>query len=522
MVKKRTIMVADDDENIRLVLNKYLTAKGFEIIEAEDGEEALDLIENKKNIPDIIILDIMMPGKNGFEVCEHLRNHKVFSMIPILMLTALSTPESVIKGLSLGADDYIKKPFNLEELYIRIKNIISKGTISETLKKVNSEYKKIATEFEKEKGASIDKLTKLPILPALFENLRKKYDKGFYIVYIDTDEILKYEKIFNWKIIDDYIYKISKSINEFVDKNCAETLISVRKVYAGDFILFFSQKDQEGQFNIEKLKKNLIETTRKNFPNFSEYQNFFYITGHQFEKDKNVRFEREIYRNIFTLLKKIADEKDKYYEYIRLSVISGNFDLKNEEIKSIDNEKIGYAVKFIVEGTKIIEIFRFCNDAKKIREMYIAIIEKMMTNFTGEANFFIPIHKLAVNEDMIFTIREKKLPKNYIFTFDDIDVANNILSYREQIEMLKYLGHKIAIFNYGTIASNLDTIMAIQPDYVFLHQLLTEDIEKNYIKQDLVKSLINLQNKLNVKIVGNNNNREIQKNIGVKYFREGL
>ena len=105
-VKK--ILIADDEPDILEILSFNLTAEGYEIITAKNGDEALD--KAKQHMPDLIILDVMMPGKNGIEVCNILRSQPVFNPILIIFLTAMADESAEIKGLETGADDYITKP----------------------------------------------------------------------------------------------------------------------------------------------------------------------------------------------------------------------------------------------------------------------------------------------------------------------------------------------------------------------------------------------------------------------------
>ena len=117
------ILVADDDTNIRRILNVRLSFMGYEVLSAENGEEALDMFDRYN--PDAIILDVMMPKLDGFRVCQILRKT---SKVPIIMLTALTDVADRISGLDLGADDYIVKPFSLKELDTRIRNIVRRKT----------------------------------------------------------------------------------------------------------------------------------------------------------------------------------------------------------------------------------------------------------------------------------------------------------------------------------------------------------------------------------------------------------
>ena len=116
------ILVVDDDDRIRDLLKDYLTKNNHMVSTAENANEAKTKIEHFKF--DIIILDVMMPGQNGYELTKEIKKHL---KIPIILLTAKGEVEKRIKGLELGADDYIGKPFEPKELLLRIKNIIEKN-----------------------------------------------------------------------------------------------------------------------------------------------------------------------------------------------------------------------------------------------------------------------------------------------------------------------------------------------------------------------------------------------------------
>lgn len=113
------ILVVEDDVALSQMLTTYLERRGFDVWVASRGREALRLAY--KSRPALVILDIMMPGMNGWQACERLRE---LSDVPIIMLTAKAEERDVLKGFQLGADDYVKKPFSLEELYARIRAVL--------------------------------------------------------------------------------------------------------------------------------------------------------------------------------------------------------------------------------------------------------------------------------------------------------------------------------------------------------------------------------------------------------------
>jgi two-component system, OmpR family, response regulator CpxR len=119
------VLIIDDDEELCELVSEYLTVEGFEVTAVHDGESGLQLA--RKNIHDLVILDVMLPRKNGFDVLRELRPD---SKIPVLMLTARGEDMERIVGLEIGADDYLPKPFNPRELVARLRAILRRVQIS--------------------------------------------------------------------------------------------------------------------------------------------------------------------------------------------------------------------------------------------------------------------------------------------------------------------------------------------------------------------------------------------------------
>lgn len=116
------ILIVEDDEDIVELLTYWFSREGFGLQSATTGEEALELIE--ENTPDLVILDIMLPGINGFEVAKLLKNHINYSEIPIIMLTAKTEEPDMLAGYETGADDYVTKPFSPRILAARVRAVL--------------------------------------------------------------------------------------------------------------------------------------------------------------------------------------------------------------------------------------------------------------------------------------------------------------------------------------------------------------------------------------------------------------
>lgn len=120
------VLMVDDEARMRKLVKDFLTVKGFQVIEAEDGEQAVDIFFQQKDIA-LIILDVMMPRMDGWEVCKTIRQ---YSQVPIIMLTARSEERDELQGFKLGVDEYISKPFSPKILVARVEAILRRSNVA--------------------------------------------------------------------------------------------------------------------------------------------------------------------------------------------------------------------------------------------------------------------------------------------------------------------------------------------------------------------------------------------------------
>lgn len=118
------ILVADDEDDVRDLVVYRLSRSGYDVVEARDGEEALQLAA--RTAPDLAVLDVMMPKVDGYEVTRRLRGDAATSRIPVILLTSRSQESDVSQGFEVGADDYLKKPFDPDELTARVRALLAR------------------------------------------------------------------------------------------------------------------------------------------------------------------------------------------------------------------------------------------------------------------------------------------------------------------------------------------------------------------------------------------------------------
>jgi two-component system alkaline phosphatase synthesis response regulator PhoP len=130
-VDRKRILVVDDEIYIVHILEFSLTMEGYSVLTASDGEEALRIIEQER--PDLVVLDIMMPKLDGYEVCRRLRQDEQFRSLPVILLSAKGRPIDREAGLSAGADDYITKPFSPRKLLEKMRELLDRQELKKAV-----------------------------------------------------------------------------------------------------------------------------------------------------------------------------------------------------------------------------------------------------------------------------------------------------------------------------------------------------------------------------------------------------
>ncbi|MCY1721418.1 response regulator transcription factor [Prolixibacteraceae bacterium Z1-6] len=211
MEQKTKLLLAEDDENLGLLLKEYLVAKGFDADLYPDGEAAYKGF--MKEHYDICILDVMMPKKDGFTLAKDIKI--VNSEIPVLFLTAKNMKEDVLEGFKLGADDYITKPFSMEELIMRIEAILRR-TSQEGQASTQQVFTlgKFTFDTRKQTLSEGDESVKLTtkesdLLKLLCQNANKVLERNYALKSIWIDD-----NYFNARSMDVYITKLRKHLKE--------------------------------------------------------------------------------------------------------------------------------------------------------------------------------------------------------------------------------------------------------------------------------------------------------------------
>ncbi len=207
MSKLISIILAEDEPSLGQIIKESLETRNFKVFLATNGEEALELYQ--KESVELLVLDVMMPKKDGFTLAKEIR--AVNADIPIIFLTAKSQTNDVVEGFCVGGNDYLKKPFSMEELIVRIHNLLNRSTASKKEQSTqvgayNFDFQKQTLQFEE---AEVINLThrEAQLLFHLLKNKNQVLDRSFVL-----KELWGNDDFFNARSMDVFITKLRKKL----------------------------------------------------------------------------------------------------------------------------------------------------------------------------------------------------------------------------------------------------------------------------------------------------------------------
>jgi two-component system, OmpR family, response regulator len=207
MEEKRTqILLAEDDSNLSMLLEEYLNLKGYDVSLFNNGEDALEGF--RENEFDICLLDVMMPKMDGFMLAARIK--KINPETPIIFLTAKSMKEDKIEGFNIGADDYITKPFSMEELLARIKAVLRRTKISNDVEPISYQIGNFYFDYDKQTLKINDEVTKLTTKETELLRLLCKHKNKVLEREVALNAVWGNDSYFNARSMDVFITKLRK------------------------------------------------------------------------------------------------------------------------------------------------------------------------------------------------------------------------------------------------------------------------------------------------------------------------
>ena len=210
----KTVLVVDDDPNVGLLISAVLKKFNYSVVTLYSGEEVLRFLDGDK--PDLILMDLRMPGLDGYALCKRIRDNPDTHDLPIIILSGVSEVDAKVNTIELGADDFITKPFDVRELRARINRILKR----------------------KSNDVSLNPLTHLPGSPAIEEDVLKRMASGtpFAFAYIDADNFKAYNDVYGYAKGDTVIKHIASVLSDAAKAHAARDYF-LGHVGGDDFVL---------------------------------------------------------------------------------------------------------------------------------------------------------------------------------------------------------------------------------------------------------------------------------------------
>ena len=389
---KVTILIADDEPTNRLVARIALQKEGYNLIEAVNGIEAIQ--KAKEFIPDVILMDAMMPEIDGFQAIKEIKQIKELQNIPILMITALDSKEDKIKAFESGANDYLNKPFDMQELILRVRSFV-----------------KMRYLYLQNLKARIDPSYNLPNLEALRDEVEKSiYPTGLFFQIKEYESLVYLYGIEGTKVIlKDMLNDISKL---FTDKK-------IFVISEDRFAIFW---DNDGEIELEYLE---------------------YFAQRLYKNVNAKTFGNDIFKNDIKITVVASSVKDNFVQVSLLSLkdavgknqaclIANN--IYQEMTKNIENTiKMIEFIDKAIENNRIVPVYQAIMDAKtkKIQKYECLVRIKKEDGSLMSPFFFLDIAKQSDQYDIITRIMISKTfeymkDKEYEFSINlsSIDIEN--------------------------------------------------------------------------------------------------
>jgi EAL domain-containing protein (putative c-di-GMP-specific phosphodiesterase class I)/CheY-like chemotaxis protein len=513
-MSRPVVLIADDDEEVALLLRTYLKPLECEILTARDGEEALAVAQAR--LPDAVLLDVIMPKRSGWEVCQALKAVQRTSGIGVILVTGRGDVKDRLTGLQVGADDYLVKPFNRDEVVKRVRAV---------LERPREEHHDVARAGRSAIEAMlIDRATSLPSLPLVLDRAKEMLieQSEIGIVYVDIEQFESIESEYGWAFFDELLYYVGQIISAEAKEKFPSSTVTCHRVGGSSFYVFFETRGQDlSEENksvrvAQDLRQKLIDSTLRRFPNLHAEQLGFFIGTARIDYSPQIRLERQLYAGMRTAADAVRDA-----EQLRKKQLTRELrDIIRRKRVTTLFQPIVWAKDSTVFGYEILTrgpagssfrnsdmLFSFAREAKLAWALEAIALEGAMTRLKQmdlrDRKFLLNLEAEMFGESE-FRIHEmvsyfSEHPGHFVFELTERAAIEDYAQFRELLSEFRAKGIEVAIDDAGSGYASLEAIAAIAPDYLKITKSLVSTLADEPIKQDLVKMLIELAGKINSK-----------------------
>ncbi len=509
MSERPVVLIADDNDDVVLLLKTYLRPLECEFLTAKDGEEALAVAQTR--LPDVVLLDVMMPKRSGWEVCQALKAVQRTAHIAVVLVTGRGDVKDRLTGLQVGADDYLVKPFNRDEVTRRIQALIERRPTS------HPEAVAARTAVE---SLLLDRATGLRTVPMVMDRLKEVLieQSELGIVFIDIEQFEAIEAEYGWAFFDEFLRRAGEVLVEQARTRFRNATVATHRVGGSSFFIFFETSGQDLsqetalEVSSNDMRQALIAAMRERFPTMQSGQIGFFVGTARIDYRPQIRLERQIYQGMQIAADAVRDAEQarkrqltrELRDIIRRKRVTTLF---QPIVRAGDQTIFGYEVLTRGPANSSFRnsdmLFSFAREAnlawalesislesalRRLREMDFSN-RKFLLNLEAEmfAESEFRIH------DMVAFFAENR--GHFVFELTERAAIEDYVTFRRLLDEFRDKGIEVAIDDAGSGYASLEAIAALSPDYLKITKSLISTLGREPIKQDLVRMLVDLASK---------------------------
>ena len=514
MTDRPVLLIADDDDDVVRLLRLFLRPLDCEILTAKDGEEALAIAQER--LPDVVLLDVMMPKRSGWEVCQALKAMQRTADIPVVLSTARGDVKDRLTGLQLGADDYLVKPFNRDEVIKRIGALLDKRR--------RASVPPAESTAHLAENVLFDRATGLPTVPMVLDRLKEVLiDQGqIGIIFIDIEQFEAIEAEYGWAFFDEFLRRAAEIITAEAQPRFPNAVVAANVVGGSSFFIFFPTRERPREPSLDsianELRQKLVDTMRQRFPTMQQGQIGFFVGAVCIEYRPPIRLERQIYHGMQIASDAVRDEEQhrkrqltrELRDIIRRKRVTTLF---QPIVRAREGTVFGYEI--LTRGPAHSSfrnsdmLFAFARETKlawALEEISLDEALKRLRSFDfSDRKFLLNLEAEMFEEsefrihDMIAFFSEHR--GHFVFELTERAAIEDYAVFRRLLDEFRAKGIEMAIDDAGSGYASLEAIASLAPDYLKVTKGLVSTLAAEPIKQDLVKMLVELSGKIGAKTI---------------------
>ncbi|MGH9456816.1 MAG: EAL domain-containing protein [Thermoanaerobaculia bacterium] len=507
------VLIADDDPNVIELLRFYLRPLEADILTATDGEQALALAQ--EHLPQVVLLDVLMPKKNGWEVCQALKAVGRTANVCVVLVTGKGDVKDRLTGLQVGADEYLVKPFDRQEVVTRVGRLLHGPAAA------RAQTKGLPGDRE---SLLFDKATRLPTVTLLTGRLKELLieDGHVGIIYADIEQFEAIEAEYGWAYFDELIRKTGEVIRTVAGEELPGSDVATSRVGASSFFVFLRKKllDEGGGIDMQaqRLHARLVTAFQRRFPQVLAGRLGFFVGATIVEYQPQIRLERQLYHGMEKASAAVRDAEAQrkrqlqreLREIIRRKRVSTLF---QPIVRSADRSIFGYEI--LTRGPKNSSfinsdmLFSFARESGLAWELEALALESSLGRLRS---LELEDKKFLVNlEAEMFELSEFKVHDvvsffgekrgHFVFEITERAAIEDYDAFRTLLEEFRSQDIEIAIDDAGSGYASLEAIASLSPDYLKVTKGLVSTLAQEPIKQDLMRLLVDLAHKIDAKTI---------------------